>query len=813
VGTRQRATAGLVAVAASFAFAGVGPAHAATAAAAAASAAPSAGCDPVLDVPDRGVSGERAVDALTDAGAVQQAAAGVDLSPRAYTAMLRDDPRLRVDDCAGTFAVDPAQPEPAGPFAEGVVAAGGVTDTGALDSSGDAFALSSRPGSTKTLYLDFRGMRMTAVSWNRWAGNPDFTLPPFSLDADGTTFSAAEQDAVRGIWIRVAEDYAPFDINVTTADPGLPAIDRTSSADAVYGTRVLVTSDTYMYGKCGCGGIAYVDVFDSTGSAHESYQPALVFAKGLGSGTKAMAEAASHEAGHNLGLHHDGRTSPEEGYYGGQGSWAPIMGVSYSKPVTQWSSGEYINASETQDDLAVIASNGPGLVADDHGNTAATATVLPVGGTAGGLISTRGDVDYFALALSAAGPATVRVTPQRPAANLDTQVSLYDATGTLVGSDDPAVTGTADPAPGLASSLSRMLAAGTYYLAVDGVGYADPATTGYSDYASLGRYTVTVDAALTVPLVVGPVSAPAGTVGQPYALSLTATGGKAPYTWTPVAALPAGLALSSSGVVSGAPSRPGTTTTTVRVTDAAGATATGTVTLTVVAAAVPVTVTPVSASSGVVGTPYSLTLTAAGGTAPYTWSVESGTLPAGLWLSTGGVLSGTPTAAGTTTVVARATDAAPGSPQSATGSVTMTVTAAPLRVTPVTLPTGTVGTAYPARTFAATGGTGRYTWSRASGALPPGLSLSGAGRLSGTPTRTGTYAFVVRATDSAGRRATLSTSVRVAARASTAKAGTAQVNATKASARKAAKAKAKAQKRKRAAARRAALRRERAARS
>ncbi len=74
---------------------------------------------------------------------------------------------------------------------------------------------------------------------------------------------------------------------------------------------------------------------------------------------KSCAEAASHEAGHTLGLGHDGANGTQTEYYGGQGSgntgWAPIMGVGYDQTVTQWSKGEYANANNTQDDLAIIS--------------------------------------------------------------------------------------------------------------------------------------------------------------------------------------------------------------------------------------------------------------------------------------------------------------------------------------------------------------------------------------------------------------------------------------------------------------------------
>ena len=107
---------------------------------------------------------------------------------------------------------------------------------------------------------------------------------------------------------------------------------------------MLITSRTGVY-SCSCGGVAYIGIFDDTS---DYYKPALVFYDALGAGNeKYVAEAISHEAGHNMGLAHDGTAST--GYYPGHGSgatgWAPIMGVGYYQPLVQWSKGEYAGAN------------------------------------------------------------------------------------------------------------------------------------------------------------------------------------------------------------------------------------------------------------------------------------------------------------------------------------------------------------------------------------------------------------------------------------------------------------------------------------
>ncbi len=227
--------------------------------------------------------------------------------------------------------------------------------------------------------------------------------------------------------------------------------------------------------------------------------------------------------GHNLGLHHDGRTSGEE-YYEGQGSWAPIMGGSYGRPISQWSKGEYTDASNAESDLDVIPANGGTLLADDHGNTSAAATALGSGPsvTATGLITTDADVDVFKVD-AAAGAATFSATPAPVSPNLDIQLQLRNSTGTILVTGNPAsATVNSDVASGLNASISTTLpAAGSYYLFVSGVGAGSATTTGYSGYASIGRYSLSSTVASGGPTV-SINDAPAVTEG-PSGVNATAT--------------------------------------------------------------------------------------------------------------------------------------------------------------------------------------------------------------------------------------------------------------------------------------------------
>lgn len=384
-------------------------------------------------------------------------------------------------------------------------------------------------------------------------------------------FSNAEQGLIQGVWRNVSEDYAPFDVDVTTEDPGFDALDRADAADVRYGTRALVTNDTVVGTTCGgCGGIAYLSVFDSVHGS--TYQPAFVFGNLYFENPKDIAEAVSHEVGHNLGLNHDGTSSVE--YYSGSGAWAPIMGTGYTEPIVQWSKGEYPDANNHEDDLAVIASNGVTPVPDDHGDLKTTATALgalPTGAT--GEIGTAADTDWFSF-VAPAGTTTVSVAPSGVTPNLDTRLTLYNAAAAVVASSDPpSAFVSPGAATGLDASVTASLSAGTYYVQIEGVGSGNVATDGYSDYASLGRYSLAISAG-SGPAIASRTLAPS-VAGLAYDQLLAAAGGTAPLTWSRIAgALPAGVTLDSNGVLSGVPTGTTPATFTLKVTDASARSAT-----------------------------------------------------------------------------------------------------------------------------------------------------------------------------------------------------------------------------------------------
>jgi hypothetical protein len=261
-------------------------------------------------------------------------------------------------------------------------------------------------------------------------------------------------------------------------------------------------------------------------------------------------------------------------------------------------------------------------------------------------------------------------------------------------------------------------AVGTFSLAVSVTDSAAIAPVAVTYTITVAAPTVMITTNALIPCVQG-IACPATT--------LTAIGGKKPYTWS-AANLPAGLSLSSAGVLSGTPTTAASYFPTFTATDSSNpgvASAGASITLNVLLSGMTIT-TPVL-HDGVVNVGYgSTTLQQQGGTAPITWSASG--LPAGLTFTAGGVLSGTPTAAGATTITITATDS------SATSATFMYQVnfAPPVAIATASLPGGSQSVPYPAFLMQAAGGTPPYSWT-ASG-LPLGTTLSSTGILSGVPT-------------------------------------------------------------------------------
>ena len=369
----------------------------------------------------------------------------------------------------------------------------------------ETFKLHSKPGAANVVYLDVTGHYLTGTAWNNNSdgSTTNYQALPFDKDGDNSTFSDLERADIAEIWHRIAEDFAAFDIDVTTEEP------------ASFGPnigRILITSDHDASGNpmphYNAGGVAYVGVWGA--SYYQSYQPALVYYDNLASAPYYIAEASSHELGHNLGLSHDGTVAHDsvtaQGYYTGQGigyvSWAPVMGVGYNNNVTQWSKGEYLYASNTQDDLAILDSKLQ-YRTDDHANSIDLASPLLVDGNGNlassnpefdplnyrpdnkGVIETNTDIDLFYFD-TGTGTVNLTINPawdaftrsSRRGSNLDVQATIFDTSGVEVASN---------PIDDTNAIISISLNEGRYYLEITGSGNTD---SDYSDYGSLGQYYI-----------------------------------------------------------------------------------------------------------------------------------------------------------------------------------------------------------------------------------------------------------------------------------------------------------------------------------
>jgi PKD repeat protein len=500
-----------------------------------------------------GLSGSSAIEALGSQTAAVAAQHGWSVAQLRQE--LRTDPALRFDGTDGLFYEEPAISN-----TDAASAAWSYSSATTFDPA-QTFTLHSNPGASKILLLDFDGHITTGTPWNSSYG-ASITSGPYDIDNVPGAYSEQELTNIWHIWARVADDFSPLDVDVTTQDPGVDGLLRSGSGDQTYGTRVVI-SPTNWYSSS-AGGVAYIGSFNWSTDT-----PAFVFTLGLGNGAeKYTAEAASHEAGHTLGLAHD--ASASTGYYTGHGDWAPIMGVGYYEAVSQWSRGEYAGANNTQDDLTVMTGYGPVTRADDVGDTPATSSALGVSGTTAsgaGRIERSSDRDVFRFT-TAGGSVSLSVAPTAPhEPNLDLQARLLDAAGDVLATSDPPLVA--------AATLSVAVPAGTFYVEVDGVGYLDPASTGYSDYASLGTYRITG----TVPPADGqPPVAVAGSNTASGTAPLTVTfssagstdpdGGALSYSWS----FGDGSAPSSEANPTHTYTSAGTYTAVLTVTDPTGAT-------------------------------------------------------------------------------------------------------------------------------------------------------------------------------------------------------------------------------------------------
>lgn len=393
--------------------------------------------------------------------------------------------------------------------------------------------LHSRPNAKATIYLDFDGY-VDDYKGNAAAANLSYIKTP----------EYANRKAIPNIWRSVAEDFAIFDVDVTTEEPTIDKLVKSDADDEIYGKRVVFDRRTGLNKwYTGAGGVSGLGAF-----GFRADRPAFIF----GEETDNVACQATHEVSHTLGLVHDGGevivpvgsevydpdtgkmvvieeeyTIPSE-YYSGQKVslncfWYPVMGGVPTRDgadyINQFSNGNYVSATNNEDDFAVITGKIAGareenvvvfpkslypegekkgfwklnLLPDDVGDDVSSAT--PYDGERMALISPE-DVDVFSISAKA-GEVAIYVSPEYEGSSygssLDAMVELLDASGDILASSKNPLQGDIDDGEFRKAELKYTLVQdGVYYIRVSGT-YHEVSGCATSAYGSVGPYKLTAD--------------------------------------------------------------------------------------------------------------------------------------------------------------------------------------------------------------------------------------------------------------------------------------------------------------------------------
>lgn len=377
---------------------------------------------------------------------------------------------------------------------------GPVRDYGYI-SPRDVTRLHSKPDATRKIVLVFGGTWLFGTRWNGWmtAGK---RFEPFDTDGNPAARSVTELKQITKIWEGIADDFAPFDVDVTTEDVPDADVDRSGPEDTRYGIRVIIHSGAP--DGCICDASVYLRSFGDT------LKPILLNATALGNGDPGyVVNAASHLIGHSLGLREDfegrkiapGVTQlvPSEGEVVRGRRIAPVMGNPFRSDVSRFMAGTYPNAQTGEHDFAVMEAAGLPMRADLEGSSRVLASYLtkeepdlPAGTryTVSGTIERPGDSDVFAFHAGAGRIDVVMDTKmwgelEGVSSNLNFEFELWNTQGIVAKSwVNPTL-------PGPISLERRALimylpVAGTYYINVRPVRERDGAKT--PEFGNRGAY-------------------------------------------------------------------------------------------------------------------------------------------------------------------------------------------------------------------------------------------------------------------------------------------------------------------------------------